>query len=108
MDIGLAPYPDYPLSHTKCPGKIIMYLSLGIPVIASPRGMIPEMVIHEYNGFLAETTEEWEKYIITLINNPELRRQMGENARKHAIEKFSVHAHEKKFVNYINSFFTVS
>lgn len=105
IDIGLAPYPNALQSYTKSPVKINLYMALGIPCVASPVGIIPQMVIHGQTGFLAETPEEWEKYITLLIENESLRKEMGKRARKHYEEHFSFQRWEDTFVNFVAQFF---
>jgi N-acetyl-alpha-D-glucosaminyl L-malate synthase BshA len=61
-----------------------------VPVIATRVGGIPEVVEHEEDGFLfnlgdvAGMAEACQR----LIRNPELRDEMGKNARKHALHDF--------------------
>jgi glycosyltransferase involved in cell wall biosynthesis len=58
----------------------------GIPIVASNVGGIPDLVIHEKNGFLvpSQNTEELAKYIQVLIADEEKRKKMGEAGKKMA------------------------
>jgi len=61
------------------PLVVLEALAAGLPVIATPQGAIPEMVIDGVNGFLippGDPTAISEK-IVNLIRNPTLRRNMG-------------------------------
>ncbi len=57
-------------------------------MIASPVGANRQVVQHGVNGFLAETTEEWVEALRHLAD-PELRRRMGEAARRTVEEQYS-------------------
>ena len=47
------------ISKGKSGFKLIQFLSLGIPVIASPIGVNVQIVDENINGFLCQTKEEW-------------------------------------------------
>jgi len=59
--------------------------SCSIPVIASDIGGLPEVVIDETTGFLVPPRDEnaIADRIISLIDDPELRSQMGNEGRKY-------------------------
>jgi starch synthase len=69
-----------------------------LPVVATLSGGIPEAVIHNETGFLvpldpktqSADIAKFKEYIRTLINNKELRLQMGMAGRKRAEVIFSV------------------
>jgi glycosyltransferase involved in cell wall biosynthesis len=67
-------------------------MALGKPIVASHVGGIPEIVQHEKTGILvkAADVEELSKGVLTLLNDPNKRRKMGEQAQKRAAEYFSV------------------
>jgi glycosyltransferase involved in cell wall biosynthesis len=77
-DIGLAPLPDNPFTRGKCCFKILEYLSCSLPVVASPVGAHSGHIRNNTNGFLAKDTDEWVNRITQLIENPKLRKQIGE------------------------------
>lgn len=81
-DIGLAPFPNTGWTPWRCHGKILQYMAVGIPTIASPIGIIPDYIQDGVNGFLAETDEAWVEKLSVLIKNPELRQKMGQAARE--------------------------
>lgn len=65
-------------------------MALGIPIVASDAGGIPDLVIHQKNGFLVppQDQEELTKSIRILIADEKKRTQMGEAGKKMAL-KFS-------------------
>lgn len=81
-DIGLAPFPNTGWTPWRCHGKILQYMAVGIPTIASPIGIIPDYIQDGVNGFLAKTDEEWVEKLCWLIKNPELGRKMGQAGRE--------------------------
>ena len=56
----------------------------GVPVVASRVGGVPEAVLHEQTGLLVppRDSEGLASACLTLIDNPNLRRQMGEAGRR--------------------------
>ncbi|BAQ61192.1 glycosyl transferase [Geminocystis sp. NIES-3708] len=79
FDIGLMPLEDNPFSRGKCSFKLLQYMAVGIPVIASPVGMNKEVV--RDNGFLCNSPEEWFDSLLLLCKNKELRKKMGVKSR---------------------------
>jgi glycosyltransferase involved in cell wall biosynthesis len=77
FDIGLMPLDDDLWSRGKCGLKIIQYLSVGVPVVCTPVGINSDIVQDGENGFWATNREEWVDRLSNLIQNPDLRLQMG-------------------------------
>ena len=77
-DIGLAPLPDDRFTRGKCGFKILQYAAAGLPVVASPVGVNAEYVRDGVTGFHAINTSQWVDKISKLIENPELRKRMGQ------------------------------
>lgn len=89
-DIGVIPVKESDWSPWKFFFKTIQFMSLGMPVVASSTGSNVEIIEDGVNGFLVNTDQEWYEKIKLLINNPELREKMGQEARKTAVEKFDI------------------
>jgi glycosyltransferase involved in cell wall biosynthesis len=89
FDVGIMPLHDTPWERGKCAYKLIQVMAAGKPVIASPVGANRQVVQHGVNGFLAETTEQWIDALRALAADPDLRRRMGEEARKTVAEGYS-------------------
>ncbi len=90
FDVGIMPLIDSPWERGKCGFKLIQYMACGLPVIASPVGVNQELVTDGVNGFLAETSDDWLKYLKILKDNPDLRKEMGLNGRKLVEDKFTL------------------
>lgn len=103
IDIGIMPLPDDAWSKGKCGLKSLEYMSLCIPPVVSPVGVNTDIVTNGVNGFIADKKEAWIEKISSLIESPELRKQMGEKARQTVIERYSVLAHQDTYVKVLNN-----
>jgi len=66
-------------------------LACGLPVLATRRGVLPELVRDGVTGrVLDETPEAFASALVALAREPELRRRMGEAAREDAEARFSL------------------
>lgn len=74
------------------PMVILEAFSHGIPVIATPVGAIPEVIIDGENGLLVEPgdVDGLTEAIKTVIEQPELRAKMGAKARQDHGERFEL------------------
>ena len=79
--IGLAPLPDNRFTRGKCGFKILQYAAAGIPTVASPVGVNSEYVQEGVTGMLVDKPRQWVEKIRTLVENEQMRRRMGANAR---------------------------
>ena len=73
-----------------------------IPSISSNFGTAQYIVKDGNNGFLVDTKQEWIDKISLLVNDEELRRKMGNNARKHIESNYSVRAVESLYLDSIS------
>ncbi len=90
FDIGIMPLEDEIWEEGKCGFKIIQYLSLGIPAVASPVGVNKNIIADNENGFLVESDDEWLEVLKKLLLNPELRQKLGKKGRDWVAENYSV------------------
>lgn len=81
LNIGVMPLTADPWSEGKCGFKLIQYLSLGIPAVASPVGVNPEIVDHGRNGYIAGNGPDWESYLKQLLGDAGARDAMGRQGR---------------------------
>ncbi|MBL8787308.1 MAG: N-acetyl-alpha-D-glucosaminyl L-malate synthase BshA [Deltaproteobacteria bacterium] len=67
-------------------------MAVGLPVLASAVGGLPEVVEHGRSGFLAPVgdVEAFVKRGIALVTQPELARAMGARGREIAVERFAL------------------
>ncbi|MFN5170919.1 MAG: glycosyltransferase family 4 protein [Cyclobacteriaceae bacterium] len=101
IDIGIMPLPDDQWTRGKCGFKILQYLSLGIPAVASPVG-VNKRIITPANGLLANTPDEWMNSLELLIQKADLRRQMGREGVRMVEENYSVDSNSGNFLALFN------
>jgi glycosyltransferase involved in cell wall biosynthesis len=89
MNIGLMPLEDTPWSRAKCSFKLLQYMALGIPAVASPVGMNSEVVAHGHNGFLAQNPDDWFFYLDRLLSDAALSRRLAEEGRRVVLARYS-------------------
>lgn len=73
----------FPSKWEGSPKVILEAAACGLPVISS-RAYEPETVVHGRTGYLAPEPVEFFGYLATLLNNAELRQQLGSAGRAHA------------------------
>lgn len=83
-DIGIAPLRPHAFNKSKSHIKVLECAALGIPVVASNVYPYANFVKHGETGFIARYDHEWPMYLRTLVNDAEMRAEMGANARKQA------------------------
>jgi glycosyltransferase involved in cell wall biosynthesis len=86
-DIGIAPLPDTPFTRGKCGFKVVEYMAVGLPVVASPVGIHTDYVQPDVSGLWATTPEEWIKAIERLAGDTALRKRLGRTGRERACAK---------------------
>lgn len=93
FDIGLMPLrADQPWDKYKCGLKLIQYMAVGIPAVASPVGVNAEIVTHGRDGYLAADTAGWVEALRPLLDDADLRARVGNAARSRAEKDFSIQA----------------
>jgi len=89
LDIGLFPlFSDDELSVFRGTLKARIYMSGGVPVIASDIGLMREIIRDGENGLLVSGADEWEEKIKMLALDSQLRTKMGEAGRKTVSENY--------------------
>ncbi|MBK7558783.1 MAG: glycosyltransferase [Chitinophagaceae bacterium] len=77
------------------PIVVMQMMAYGKVVISTAVNGIPDYIHHEENGFLIRATDENEiikegvTYIETLLQNPDMRINLGKRSREIAFEKFN-------------------
>ncbi|HMI40551.1 MAG TPA: glycosyltransferase [Sphingomicrobium sp.] len=92
IDIGVYPLPVDEWVTGKSGLKAIQYMAFGIPTVATNVGTTPLIIRDGENGLLVRTEGEWLEALTKLIDDPGLRRRLGEQARRDAVAKYSTKA----------------
>ena len=88
FDIGIMPLPDTEWARGKCGYKVLQYFAAGVPAVASPVGVTPELIGQD-RGMLAASPEDWRVALEQLIADAEERGQRGAAARQFAERHYS-------------------
>jgi glycosyltransferase involved in cell wall biosynthesis len=72
------------------PLSVMEAMAAGKPVVSSNVGGIPELFQQNANGYYFETKDQFFQQIESLIQNPQLRKELGNNAYSYASEHFSL------------------
>ncbi len=92
-DVFMAPH--IPLSDGSAffgsPTKVFEYMAMGKAIVASRLGQIGDVLVDGATALLVEpgNPNELAGAILRLVGSPELRRRLGESARRAAVEKYT-------------------
>ena len=102
FDIGIMPLFDDDWAKGKCAFKIIQYMAVGIPTVASKVGMNIDVIEDGVNGFLVSDKKEWLDRLVFLIDNADMRQKLGRAGRMLAESKYSVKANAPVLLGLLN------
>ena len=103
IDIGVYPLVKEDWVLGKSGLKVIQYMAFGIPSISTNFGMATEIIDDGINGFLVNEEIDWVDKLETLIKDSSLRKQIGTNARKSAINCYSTDVVKFKYLNILKT-----
>jgi len=78
-DIGIAPLQP---GAVKSANKAVLFMAMGIPVVASPGYEYQRLIEHGRNGLICATPQEWADALDRLIRSPSLRGDIGAAGRR--------------------------
>ena len=90
FDMGIMPLPNEVWSEGKCGLKLLQCMAMKIPSVASATKANCDIVEDGKDGFLASTPDEWLEKLSLLIEDEKRRKEMGERARRKAVENYSL------------------
>lgn len=99
LDIGVMPLPDTEWTRGKCAFKAIQYMASGVATVASPVGITGDLLVHNVNGLLATSTEEWFQALNLLVNDFDARSRLAWRARRTIEESYSLQIWGPKMVS---------
>ena len=81
-DVGIISLNAKEVFDTVLPGKLIDYMSTGLPVVAAVSGHSKKIIEEYETGFVSESRDVNEiiEYVLVLKNNPAIKRRMGKNS----------------------------
>ena len=103
IEIGLYPIPANEWSLGKSSLKALTYMANSIPVVTPAFGTNFRVIEDGVDGLLVRNEDEWVASIIRLIDDIDLRREIGENGRRKVEEKFSVKANVGNYLKVLNA-----
>jgi glycosyltransferase involved in cell wall biosynthesis len=93
MDIALAPLEmGNVFCRAKSEIKFVEAGALGLPVVASKIDPFQDSITNGKDGFLAANDAEWTEALTALIQDPQLRAQIGAAARETVMRNYSPEA----------------
>lgn len=92
--LGKATVFVFPSLREGLPLSVLEAMACGVPVVGSDIPGVNEVVKHEENGFLVppKNSEALANVILTLLNDENLRRKVGRDARQLMTEKYNWNA----------------
>lgn len=90
FDIGLMPLVDDRWTRGKCGFKMIQYMAVGVPVIASAVGANREIFRGSGAGYLVDAPGQWAEALRRLAGEPALRQAQGQAGREHVCRSYSI------------------
>lgn len=99
FDVGIMPLDDCDLSRGKCSFKMLQYMAVGLPVIASPYGMNAQVLALGDFGYAALKDEDWRDALTSCIEDKALGRIKGDIARELLVNEFSVTKISSKLIS---------
>lgn len=90
LDVGLYPLDDTPWTRGKCGFKALQYMACGVPCVASPVGVLRDMIEPGVTGLHALDEAGWVEASARLLSDAAERRRMGEAGRALVEERYSV------------------
>jgi glycosyltransferase involved in cell wall biosynthesis len=98
IDIGLLPVLATPWAPHKFYLKLVQYMALGIPAVATPLGSNPTVIEDGVTGYLVGDDAAWLQALERLVDHPELRERCGRRAAEAAHRHYTLQANADKIV----------
>ena len=98
FDIGMVPLGSSDFDRGKFPFKMLQFMALGLPVVASRIGTPSEVIADGVSGFLAESSRDWLDALKALVQDPALRGRVGRAGRALLETQYTVEVVAPKFL----------
>ena len=103
IDIGIYPLIEDKWTLGKGGLKLLQYMAIGVPAVATNYGTACNIISSGENGFLVKNKDEWVESLCLLIDNEKLRVEMGKKAREKILKEYSTDRNKIKYLNILNS-----
>lgn len=90
--ISIAPLDPNYFNDAKSNIKYLEAAALKLPSVCSGSAAFAKAIIDNLNGFIANNENEWFAALARLVNDPTLRRRIGDAAFSHAIDQYSTNS----------------
>jgi glycosyltransferase involved in cell wall biosynthesis len=100
--VGIMPLPDEKFERGKCGFKLIQYMGIGLPTIASPIGENNYIIENGVTGFFAASNDQWYSKIKKILDLG-LESKMGLAGYERYKSYYSTSSAEKKLDQLITS-----
>ena len=98
FDIAVAPLIEDAWTRGKVSTKLLAYFAAALPVVASNVNANRLYIRDGENGYLVGTLGEWEDRLTRLVEDPTLRREMGQRAREVVEREYSIDTMVPRYV----------
>lgn len=102
LSAGIMPLDNGPWAQGKCGYKLLEYLAVGIPVVASPLPVNAGIIEAGECGFTATSDEDWSVSLSKLLREPEVARRMGRNGHRFVEKNFDA----RRWASELSNIFT--
>jgi glycosyltransferase involved in cell wall biosynthesis len=89
-DVAVNPYRDTLINRSKCAGKVILAMTLGVPVVTSRLGQNLEYIEDGHSGVLTEPgdAKDLARGLVAVLSDRPWAADLGREARKRIWERF--------------------
>ncbi|HUW80420.1 MAG TPA: glycosyltransferase [Acidocella sp.] len=101
--VGIMPLPDDDWANGKSGYKLIQYMAMQRPAVASPIGANNQIIVHGQTGYLAQTPEDWLIYLRALRDNQALAEAFGAAARARVEQNYCLKVTAPILINKIRT-----
>ena len=98
FDVGMLPLIEHQWAPHKFYLKLVQYMALGIPPVATPVGANTTVIDDGESGFLVGDHAEWIETIGRLVEDPETRERVGRRAAEVAHQRYTLQANAERIV----------
>jgi glycosyltransferase involved in cell wall biosynthesis len=102
-DILVAPHVPLPegIEFFGSPTKLFEYMAAGKAIVASRLGQIDDVLEHRATAWMTEpgSADDLGEALLAVAEDPELRRELGANARRQAIERHGWQVNARRVID---------